>query len=145
MRVGYLCAPPHQLSELIPLTPPWAAGLLAQVAGVRALEDHGYYEEQYRKTHVLREEMREALHGMGIHEVVPGAANFLMFHLDASHPTAARVNERARLSGVFLRDVSKMGSALGERVLRVAVKDSASNQRVLRTLNERLAPVAAYE
>jgi histidinol-phosphate/aromatic aminotransferase/cobyric acid decarboxylase-like protein len=139
MRVGYLCAAPHQICDLIPLTPPWAVGLLAQVAAVRALDDRGYYEERYRETHLLRGEMREALYGMGIREVVPGTANFLMFHLDASHPTAAQVNESARLSGVFLRDVSKMGSSLGERVLRVAVKDSASNERVLRTLDERLA------
>jgi histidinol-phosphate/aromatic aminotransferase/cobyric acid decarboxylase-like protein len=140
MRVGYLCASPHQLCDLIPLTPPWAVGLLAQVAAVRALEDRSYYEEQYLKTHVLREETREALRGMGIREIVPGVANFLMFHMDASHPTAAQVNERARLSGVFLRDVSKMGNSLGERALRVAVKDSASNERVLRTLRECVTP-----
>jgi histidinol-phosphate/aromatic aminotransferase/cobyric acid decarboxylase-like protein len=145
MRVGYLCAAAHQLRDLIPRTPPWVVGLLAQVAAVRALEDRDYYEEQYCQTHLLREEMRVGLHRMGIREIVPGVANFLMFHLDASHPTAADVIERARQSGVFLRDVSKMGSGLGERVLRVGVKDADSNKRVLRTLNECLAPVAAYE
>jgi histidinol-phosphate/aromatic aminotransferase/cobyric acid decarboxylase-like protein len=145
MRVAYLCASSHQLRDLVALTPPWAVGLLAQVAAVRALEDRVYYEEQYRKTHLLREGMRGSLKGMGIRELVPGVANFLMFHLDASHPTAAEVIERARQSGVFLRDVSQMGSGLGERALRVAVKDGNSNERVLRTLRECLAPVAAYE
>jgi histidinol-phosphate/aromatic aminotransferase/cobyric acid decarboxylase-like protein len=145
MRAGYLCAAPHQLCDLVSRTPPWAVGLLAQVAAVRALEDRGYYEERYKETHLLRSEMREALRGMGIREIVPGAANFLMFHLDASQPTAAEVIERARQSGVFLRDVSKMGSSLGERVLRMAVKDADSNKRVLRTLDECVAPVAAHE
>jgi histidinol-phosphate/aromatic aminotransferase/cobyric acid decarboxylase-like protein len=32
MRVAYLCASPHQLSDLISITPPWVVGLPAQVA-----------------------------------------------------------------------------------------------------------------
>jgi histidinol-phosphate/aromatic aminotransferase/cobyric acid decarboxylase-like protein len=39
MRAAYLCGPMDQLAELIPLTPPWAVSLVAQVAAVRALED----------------------------------------------------------------------------------------------------------
>ena len=143
MRVAYLCASPHLLRGLVARTPPWAVGLLAQVAAVRSLQDRGYYEEQYRKTHSLRDDMREALHSMGIRDVVPGVANFLMFHLDAPHPTAAEIIERSRHSGVFLRDVSKMGSSLGSRVLRVAVKDATSNERVIRTLQECLPPLSA--
>ena len=143
MRVGYLCASPQQLYNLIPLTPPWTVGLLAQVAAVGALEDRDYYEEQYRKTHWLRLRMREALHSIGIREIVPGVANFLMLHLDASHPTSAQVTERARQFGVFVRDVSKMGSSLGSRALRVAVKDLNGNERILGTLEECLLPLGA--
>ena len=87
MRVAYLCASPHQLSDLASLTPPWVVGLPAQVAAVRALADTQYYEERYRKTHLLRGEMHEALRGIGIREIVPGEANFLMFHLEESQPT----------------------------------------------------------
>ena len=142
MRVAYLCASPQQLSDLVSLTPPWVVGLPAQVAAVRALQDASYYEEQFRSTRMMRDAMLGALHGIGIHEVVPGEANFLMFHLDESQPTSRQVIERAREGGVFVRDVASMGSDLGLRALRIAVKDPVSNERVLRTLRHCLCPLA---
>ena len=140
MRVAYLCASPHQLSDLVSITPPWVVGLPAQVAAVRALEDPAYYEEQYKRTHLLREEMHGALRGIGIHEIVPGEANFLMFHLDESQPTGEQVIERARGAGVFVRDVASMGSDLGLRALRIAIKNPASNERILRTVQHLVCP-----
>jgi histidinol-phosphate/aromatic aminotransferase/cobyric acid decarboxylase-like protein len=134
MRVGYLCASRHQLSNLVSLTPPWVVGLPAQVAAVHALEDAAYYEAQYRNTHLLRAEMHEALRGIGIHEIVPGEANFLLLHLDESQPPGEQVIERARGAGVFLRDVGSMGNDLGSRALRIAIKDPASNERILRAM-----------
>jgi len=136
MRVAYLCASRQQLSDLVTITPPWVVGLPAQVAAVRALQDASYYEEQYRSTHMMRGEMHEALQGIGIHEIVPGEANFLMFHLDESQSTGEQVIERAREAGVFVRDVGSMGSELGLRALRIAIKDPVSNERVVRTLKQ---------
>jgi histidinol-phosphate/aromatic aminotransferase/cobyric acid decarboxylase-like protein len=138
MRVGYLCGSPHQLSDLISLTPPWVVGLPAQVAAVRALEDRTYYEQQYRRTHQFRAEMHRALLGIGIREIVPGEANFLMFHLDDSQPAAGEVIDFARQAGVFLRDVTNMGSHLGSRALRIALKDPNGNERTLRALQKAL-------
>ena len=43
---------------------------------------------------------------------------------------------RSRERGLFLRDPSNMGSRLGNRALRVAVKDAATNQRMLKILTE---------
>jgi histidinol-phosphate/aromatic aminotransferase/cobyric acid decarboxylase-like protein len=140
MRVAYLCASPQQLSDLISITPPWVVGLPAQVAAVRALQDAPYYEERYMSTHRMRGEMHQALRGIGIHEIVPGEANFLMFHLDRSHPAGDQVIERAREAGVFIRDVASMGSDLGSRALRIAIKDPVSNERVLQTLKQCLFP-----
>lgn len=138
MRVAYLCASPHQLVDLGLITPPWVVGLAAQVAAVRALEDATYYEEQYRQTHVMRAEMQGALRRIGIDEIVPGETNSLMFHLDNSQPSAAEVTGRAREEGVFLRNVSSMGSGLGERALRIAIKDRIGNERILRALQKGL-------
>ena len=134
MRVGYLCASPRQLGELETITPPWVVGLPAQVAAVRAMEDGAYYMEQYRRTHLLRAEVEQEMRQLGIQEIIPGEANFLMFHLDDAQPSARRVIEEARRSDVFLRDVASIGTRLGDRALRIAIKSPAENRRVLNAL-----------
>jgi histidinol-phosphate/aromatic aminotransferase/cobyric acid decarboxylase-like protein len=139
MRVAYLCAAMHQLSDLVAITPPWAVGLPAQVAAVRALQDESYYRDRYQRTHSLRVELIEGLQRIGIREIVPGAANFVMFHLDPEHPTAAAVVSESKKRGVFFRDVSSMGSALGPRALRIAVKNKETNTLIVETLEKVLS------
>jgi histidinol-phosphate/aromatic aminotransferase/cobyric acid decarboxylase-like protein len=134
MRVAYLCGPMHLLSALARITPPWAVGLPAQVAAVRALAEEPYYAARYRETHCLRAELVAGLRRIGIEEIVPGTANFVLCHLDADQPTAADVVNESRKYGVFLRDASLMGTELGPRALRIAVKDRATNAIVVETL-----------
>jgi histidinol-phosphate/aromatic aminotransferase/cobyric acid decarboxylase-like protein len=74
------------------------------------------------------------LRSLGIEEIVPGSANFVLCHLEADRPTAAALIKEARESGVFLRDVASMGTNVGARALRIAVKDRNSSQIVLDTL-----------
>jgi histidinol-phosphate/aromatic aminotransferase/cobyric acid decarboxylase-like protein len=134
MRVAYLCGPLRQLSDLVPITPPWAVSLPAQVAAVKALGDSAYYQERYRETRKLRQQLTEGLRGIGIHEIVPGQANFVMFHLEPDQPPAAAVLSEARRRGIFLRDASSMGCEVGQRALRLTVKDEEANKRILATL-----------
>jgi histidinol-phosphate/aromatic aminotransferase/cobyric acid decarboxylase-like protein len=140
MRVAYLCGSMHQLADLAPNTPPWAVSLPAQVAAVRALEHEGYYSSRYRETRGLREQLIAGLRRIGIEEIVPSAANFVMFHLGPRHPPAAAVLTESRKRNVYLRDVAPMGSEVGPRAVRIAVKDAESNQRTLATLEEVLRP-----
>jgi histidinol-phosphate/aromatic aminotransferase/cobyric acid decarboxylase-like protein len=126
----------HQIAGLIPWTPPWAVSLVAQLAAVRALEDPEYYAERYAETHLLRGELITGLRQLGIREIVPGKANFVMFHLETEHPTVSALVKECRESGVFLRDVFSMGANLGARALRIAVKDRKSNQIVLEALEK---------
>ena len=86
--------------------------------------------------------MERALREIGIEEIVPGEANFLMFHVDGSQRSAREVIEQAREMGVFVRDVANMGSRLGERALRIAIKDPVSNEKVLRALKRSLFSTA---
>jgi len=134
MRVAYICGSRRQLSDLVPITPPWAVSLPAQVAAVKALGDSAYYQERYRETRGLRQQLIRELRGIGIHDIVPGQANFLMFHLEPDQPPVATVLSEARKQGVFLRDVSSMGSELGQRALRLTVKDEKANKHILATI-----------
>jgi histidinol-phosphate/aromatic aminotransferase/cobyric acid decarboxylase-like protein/GNAT superfamily N-acetyltransferase len=132
-RAAYLCASPHQLEELRSVTPPWAVSLPAQVAAVLALQDPEYYARRYAETHRLREQLAAGLAALGV-EALPGVANFILCHLPPAGPTAATVVARCRERDLFLRDASAMGSRLGPHALRLAVKDEATNRRMLEIL-----------
>ncbi len=133
-RAAYLCAGPHQLEALRAITPPWVVGLPAQVAAVRALEDPEYYATRRAETQVLREHLAVGLRRLGW-EVIPGVANFLLCHLPPSWPTAAVLVKCCREQGLFLRNASPMGAQLGDRAVRMAVKDAATNQQIIETLS----------
>jgi histidinol-phosphate/aromatic aminotransferase/cobyric acid decarboxylase-like protein len=68
--------------------------------------------------------------------VLPGIANFLLCHLPDRGPDAATVVHRARSEGLFLRDAARMGATLGPRAIRLAVKDAATNNRMLAILQK---------
>jgi histidinol-phosphate/aromatic aminotransferase/cobyric acid decarboxylase-like protein len=132
-RVAYLCAGAHQLEALRAITPPWVIGLPAQVAAVRALEDPAYYATRYRETAGLREQLAADLRDLDW-GVLPGIANFLLCHLPPAGPAAATIVARAREHGVFIRDAASMSASLGTHCVRLAVKDAATNRRMLDVL-----------
>jgi histidinol-phosphate/aromatic aminotransferase/cobyric acid decarboxylase-like protein len=134
MRVGYLCASPHQLESLRTLTPPWSVGLAGQIAATHALREVDFYRMRYEQTHELRAELADGLRRLGIDEIVPGCANFIMFHLPTTGQTAVGLVQACRERGLFLRDASAMGTKLGEYAIRMAVKDGPTNQRMLAIL-----------
>jgi histidinol-phosphate/aromatic aminotransferase/cobyric acid decarboxylase-like protein/GNAT superfamily N-acetyltransferase len=134
LRVAYLCASPAIVHELRLLTPPWVVGLPAQVAAVKALDDPEYYTARYQETHALRYQLAEDLTAIPGLTVIPGVANFLLCQLPLTGPDAAAVVKRCRTRGLFLRDAGGMSARLGSRFIRLAVKDAATNQRMVRIL-----------
>lgn len=106
--------------------------LPGQVAAVRALEDPNYYLPRYAETHLLRRELGEELRktAPGI-EIIPGIANFLLCHLPEDGPTAPAIVSRCCELGLFLRDAGAMSQTLGRHALRIAVKDQATNHRMI--------------
>ena len=124
------------IEALRAVTPPWAVSLLAQVAAVAALQDPGYYAARYAETHRLREQLRNELSEFDGWEIIPGVANFLLCHLPDEGLDAAAFVKQCRERGLFLRDAGAMGRALGNRALRLAVKDSHTNWQMLRIMAE---------
>lgn len=137
-RAAYLCAAPHQLEGLRAITPPWAVSLLAQVAAVNALQDPEYYAARLGETHSLREELALELGQLGWN-VLPGCANFLLVHLPDGGPTAAELVRRCREQNLFIRDAANMSARFGDRVVRIAVKDAATNRRMVAIFRTMLA------
>lgn len=134
-RAAYLCGAPHQLESLRSITPPWVVGLPSQVAAVRAIGSPDYYGERYRETSALREMLANGLQSLGW-RIIPGIANFLLCELPEEGPDAETVVSACRARGLFLRNACTMGTAMGERMIRLAVKDSETNQRMLEILVE---------
>lgn len=134
VRAAYLCGPEPIIEELRSITPPWAISLPAQVAAVAAMQDADYYKARYTETHDLRIRLAQGLAGLQGWEIVPGIANFLLCHLPQVGPTAAELVSRCRVKGLYLRDVGAMGRGLGQHTLRIAVKDAATNARMLEIL-----------
>jgi len=134
-RAAYLCAAPHQLEQLRAITPPWVVSLPAQVAAVNALRDPQYYAVRYRETARLREGLAAGLESLGW-EVLPGIANFLLCHLPADGPSAAFITAACRKRDLFMRDAALMGTQLGTHAIRIAVKDAATNRKMLENLGE---------
>ncbi len=143
VRVAYLVASRDVARELRRRTPPWPVGLPGQIAAVRALQSPGYYRRRWAQTHRLREELARRLAALAGLEVVPGVANFLLVHLAARHPDARAVVAACREHGIFLRDASEMSRSLGDRALRISVRDRATNARVVRVLERALGGIAA--
>ena len=135
LRVAYLCAGPHQLEALRPLTPPWAVSLPAQIAAVNALEDPGYYAAKYEETHALRRQLIELLKPLHW-EIIPSITNFVLCHLPENGPDAGTLVALCRDRGLFLRNVATMGTCFGDRAVRIAVKDAETNRRISRILTD---------
>ncbi|REJ71539.1 MAG: histidinol-phosphate aminotransferase family protein [Planctomycetota bacterium] len=139
-RVGYLCGPHRLIDEFRAKTPPWVVSLPAQVAGVLALRDPDYYQARYMDTRRLKTALAGNLQKLGF-DVWPGAANFLLCRIPPHMGDAASLIDRCRRKGLFLRDVSSMTARRWDRMLRVAVKDCATNERMIEILRHQIEDV----
>jgi len=134
-RAAYLCGSQSVVEELRALTPPWAVSLLAQVAAVAALQDPDYYAARYAETHRLRRQFAQRLAEMTDWEILPGIANFLLCHLPEDGPDADSIVSRCRAHGLFLRNADGMGRRFAGRSIRIAVKDEATNLRIVEIIS----------
>jgi histidinol-phosphate/aromatic aminotransferase/cobyric acid decarboxylase-like protein len=133
LRVGYLCGSRRTIDSLRGHNPPWAVNLVGQVAAVAALNDRAYYQDRWAETHALRCALARGLRELRI-DVVPGVANFVLCHLPPGGPDAATVVRAVRKQDLFLRELGGMGRSLGAYAIRIAVKDTDTNSRMLSIL-----------
>ncbi len=131
VRVAYLVAGADTARALRRRTPPWAVGLPGQIAAVKALESRTHYRRCWALTHRLRNALSRELEAIDGVDVLPGIANFMLVHLEARLPDAATVVARCRAEGLYLRDAGLMSPSLGDRAIRIAVRDRLTNLRLL--------------
>ena len=142
VRAAYLCSSPHLIEILKQFSPPWAISLPAQAAAIAAFGDVDYYQQQYATTHRLRDKLKQDLQELGVTEIINGVANFLLFYLPPHFPSKNDFIERCRRKNLYLRDVSNMGKNIGERAVRIAVKDAHTNDKMIDLIKKTLSELA---
>jgi histidinol-phosphate/aromatic aminotransferase/cobyric acid decarboxylase-like protein len=132
LRIGYLCADPALLAELETFNPPWSAGLLAQCAGVVALQEYDWYRGRAAETHGMRNELAAQIDAIDGLRTFASTTNFLLFATE--RVPAADLVARCREHGVYVRDCASLSPRFGTRFVRTAVKDGAANRRIVDAL-----------
>jgi len=136
LRAAYLCANPKNIRTLKRITPPWIISLPAQIASTYALKEEDYYRRKYKETHTYRENLKLELNKIGIDEIVPGIANFIMFHVNSDKYSASQIVNECKKEKLYLRDISGMGSSLKDNAIRMAVKDINTNKKMIKIFRE---------
>jgi len=141
LRAGYLCGPPPLVEGLRPLSPPWSVSLAAQVAAIESFRSLDYYRARWEETRTLRADLVEGLRALGVDEIVPGVANFVLFHLPPGAPSVDSTIAAGRRAGLFVREIRprREDGSSEEPALRVAVKDRETNRKMLEILGSALS------
>jgi histidinol-phosphate/aromatic aminotransferase/cobyric acid decarboxylase-like protein/GNAT superfamily N-acetyltransferase len=137
MRLGYLCANPVQLDAIRAVTPPWILGRLTIDAGLAAIRSSSYYRARIDETHVLRKHFIDALAQCpGVKVLYPDTvcANFFVFLVTGIE--SRFVIHALKTYGVYVRDAPGIPGGI-----RVAVRSSKDNARVVHALSEILSTV----
>ncbi|MFJ4536733.1 aminotransferase class I/II-fold pyridoxal phosphate-dependent enzyme [Streptomyces tibetensis] len=146
VRAAYLVAEPATAAELNRWTPPWAVGLPAQLAAVAALRDPAYYATALRRTHELRRRLAADLAAVDASVTVEeSVANFLTLTMPQGGPSAASLVAECRHHGVYLRDLSPLSPAYEGRTVRVAVRDTGENARIVDAFRAALGVLRTHD
>jgi histidinol-phosphate/aromatic aminotransferase/cobyric acid decarboxylase-like protein len=128
LRIGYV-ATSNSVGEILEMqTPPWAVGLIGQVAAIEALRDHAYYDQRRTETVALRGHLTRELKALEL-QVVPSEANFLLFRLP--NHNARQFCQLTAGRGVFLRNCDSLSPRFSGDFVRTAVKDESSNATII--------------
>lgn len=136
LRLGYLlCSDAELLARIEAHGQSWPVSCVAQAAGVAALTDGDWVGSCLQKVADSRAKLACDLTALGL-EVWPSQANYLMFRSPVTD-----LYQRLAQQGVLVRDCSNY-HGLGPGFYRVAVKDSASNDLLVKAIGDVLARVA---
>jgi len=134
LRLGYGVVPLEIADYFWRIRLPFSINILAEVAGIAALQDTKFYEATRTLIRTERATLTQGLSDLGC-QVTPSQANFLMFSLPQGH-TCPAVFEALLSRGIIIRPLT--GYALPLH-LRVSIGNGEDNAFFLRHLREVLA------
>lgn len=129
LRLGYaLCSNEELLNEMFECGQSWAVSVVAQAAGIAALDEDTYLGKGRETIRSERAYLREELVKMGINDAY-GEANYLFFR--ASDKLAEELMKR----GIMIRDCSNY-KGLGAGWYRIAVRLHEENEILIHRMKE---------
>ena len=133
LRLGYAWAHPRIARAHERVALPWRINALADCAGQVIFHDAEYIQRAKAFMAQERRFLAAALSNMPAIQVYPTDANFLLFRLLTM--TENSLFEALARRGFVIRKASTF-DGLDEHYVRIAIKDHASNQRLLAALQE---------
>jgi histidinol-phosphate aminotransferase len=129
IRLGYAIGVPDVLAPINRVKEPFAVNLLAQAAGVAALEDTEFLQKTVATTRRERRFLYRQLKALGL-EAVPSQTNFMLVEIG---PNAPEVQEELVRRGVIVRPC---GCYDLPHFLRITVGSREQNERLIFALRE---------
>jgi threonine-phosphate decarboxylase len=130
LRLGYGIFPAHIAGMVKKHKEPWSVNMLAQCAGIAALDDSTYKERTIKTVHKQKTALEKGLQVLGI-DYIPSHANYYLLHT----PGAGKITKHLAQRGIMVRDCSNF-KGLDHNFLRVAVKSLKENRLLLEHMEE---------
>ena len=136
VRLGYaLSSDTSFLASMAEKTQCWNVSVMAQEAGIAALECGSWLTESVKQISAERARLTDRLTKLGI-RVIPGEANFLLIRSSPEADLGKRLLDR----GILVRDCSNyVGLGPGRGWFRIAVRTREENDALLKAVGEVLS------
>lgn len=143
IRLGCGVANHDVVTQIEHFLPPWSVNTLAQMIGVKALEDAQYVKESVNLVETERAFLQSGLSELDALQPFPSLVNFILVRILREGLDSGTLVEKALKKGLAVRDCSNF-HGLGPDYIRVAVRPRDENIRLLEVLGEILgkAPVS---
>jgi len=144
LRLGVLLANSETVQELKFLKDPWNVNLLAQLAGIAALQDIEYETRSriiaQKRKQLMIELITTNLLPLGVNFWRP-AANFILMELPVS---VKRVEAILNTSGFLIRNCQNF-RGLNEYYCRLAIRNEEDNKKLIQVLRQAIIEVKRDE
>ena len=143
VRLGYgICGDPGVLERMREQSQAWNVSLIAQKAGIAALQDPGHIRKGREIIEKERTILTDTLRSFGM-TVCDSQANFLLFRISPGLQKKMQEQHTSLFAEllkkkILIRDCGNF-SGLEEGHYRIAVKTREENQRLIRAMEEILA------
>jgi threonine-phosphate decarboxylase len=131
LRLGYAVAHPEIAGRLRRQLVPWSVNVLAQAAGLAALEDDGFLDRTHAWARAERAFLGGRLAGLPYLRPLASSTIFVLVRLHGG--TAARLTAALRERGLLIRDASNF-VGLDGRYVRISLRSPEDNRRLVEEL-----------